>query len=179
MTLSPMPKFRKWIKEKFRQNDEKGRFFDDSLLSKEDWSSLVSSGLLSSNDPSWKSLLTCLDEMNDCQKTHPEHMAVLEPILSKLAARYIFLEKHRGKPLDGVARFHLGNGAMVHRINFGADLSRKGIQNSFGIMVNYLYDLNSVGENRRDFERTYQIQASSDVMRLLAVEDRSLGKSKL
>ena len=177
MTLSPMPKFRKWLEEKIRQNDENGRFFDDSILSKEDWSSLRSAGLLSSNDPSWKSFLTCLHELK--LDAHPEHMAVLEPILSKLAARYIFLEKHRGKPLDGVARFHLGNGAKVHRVNFGADLSRKGIQNSFGIMLNYLYDLDSIGENRRVFERTYQIQASSDVMRLLAAEDGSFGKSKL
>ena len=77
------------------------------------------------------------------------------------------------------SHFHLGNGAQVHRVNFGADLSRKGIQNSFGIMLNYLYDLDSIGENRRVFERTYQIQASSDVMRLLAAEDGSFGKSKL
>jgi len=174
-----MPKFRKWLEEKIRQNDENGRFFDDSILSKEDWSSLRSVGLLSSSDPCWKSFLACLHELNLCLDTHPEHLAVLEPILSKLAARYIYLEKHRGKPLDGVARFHLGNGATVHRVNFGGDVSRKGIQNSFGIMVNYLYDLNSVGENRREFERTYQIQASSDVMRLLAAEDGSVGKSKL
>jgi hypothetical protein len=182
VTLSPMPKFRKWLEDKILQNEENGKFLDDSILSKEDWDNLVKCGLLSSDvTSSWKSFLDCLDEMNlGSESGDPEHLAVLQPILTKLAARYIFLEKHRGKPLDGVARFHLGNGAMVHRINFGADLSRKGIQNSFGIMVNYLYDLNVVADNRREFEQTYQIQASSDVMRLLAVEDSRIpGQSKL
>ena len=63
--------------------------------------------------------------------------------------------------------FHLGNGATVHRINFGADLSRKGIQNSFGIMMNYIYDLNTVEGNKRAFEANYQIQASGDVLQFL------------
>lgn len=56
------------------------------------------------------------------------------------AARYLGRETDNGKPLDPVARFHLGNGARVERLNWAADPSAKGVRQSFGLMVNYLYD---------------------------------------
>ena len=52
---------------------------------------------------------------------------------------------------DPVARFHLENGARLERINLGADLSDKGLAESFGVMVNYLYDLAAVEANHRRF----------------------------
>jgi malonyl-CoA decarboxylase len=167
--LSPVPKFRKWLEEKIHQNDDHGKFFDGSVLSKDEWALLSEAGLVQHGDP-WSSFLTCLEGANFSEAADPEHIAILRPILTKLAARYILLEKHRGKPLDGVARFHLGNGAIVHRINFGADLSRKGIQNSFGIMMNYRYDLDALEDNQRAFEASYYIQASGDVIQLLPSE---------
>lgn len=165
-----MPRFRKWLEEKIRQNDDHGHFFDDSVVCKEDWAFLAETGLVPHDAP-WSRFLTCLEHANFSEAADPEQLAALQPILTKLAARYIVLEKHRGKPLDGVARFHLGNGAMVHRINFGADLSRKGIQNSFGIMMNYRYDLNEIEDNQRAFEASYHIQVSSDVLKLLPSDD--------
>jgi malonyl-CoA decarboxylase len=56
------------------------------------------------------------------------------------AARYLGRELQDGKPLDPVARFHLGNGARVERLHWGGDPSPKGLKQSFGLMVNYLYD---------------------------------------
>ena len=53
-----------------------------------------------------------------------------------------------GKPLDPVARFHLGNGARVERLNWAADPSAKGIKQSHGLMVNYLYDLKRLDKHR-------------------------------
>ncbi|QTD44236.1 malonyl-CoA decarboxylase [Ottowia testudinis] len=53
-----------------------------------------------------------------------------------------------GRPLDGVARFHLGNGARVERLNWLADPSAKGMKQSFGLMVNYLYDLKRLDKHR-------------------------------
>ena len=50
----------------------------------------------------------------------------------------------QGKPVDAVARFHLGNGARVERINWAGDPSAKGMKQSFGLMVNYLYDLKRI-----------------------------------
>lgn len=169
MTLSPIPKFRKWLEEKIQQNNDHGHFFDESVLSKEDFDLLIESGMVQRDNP-WNSLLKYLDNAELSVSADPEQAAVLRPILTKLAARYIVLEKHRGKPLDGVARFHLSNGAMVHRVNFGADLTRKGIQNSYGLMMNYMYDLDAIEDNQRAFEAGYQIQVSSEVQQWLPVE---------
>ncbi|TWO71620.1 malonyl-CoA decarboxylase [Caenimonas sedimenti] len=64
------------------------------------------------------------------------------------AARYLGREQQDGKPLDPVARFHLGNGARVERLNWGGDPSAKGLKQSFGLMVNYLYDPKRLDKHR-------------------------------
>ena len=65
------------------------------------------------------------------------------------AARYLGHELDQGRPVDPVARFHLGNGARVEHIHWAADPSAKGQQQSFGMMVNYLYDLKRLDRHRR------------------------------
>ena len=52
------------------------------------------------------------------------------------------------KPMDSVARFHLGNGARVERLNWAGDPSGKGVKQSYGLMVNYLYDLRRLDKHR-------------------------------
>ncbi|MEJ5988557.1 malonyl-CoA decarboxylase [Ramlibacter sp. PS3R-8] len=64
------------------------------------------------------------------------------------AARYLGRELQDGKPLDPVARFHLGNGARVERLNWAGDPSPKGLKQSFGLMVNYLYDPKRLDKHR-------------------------------
>ncbi len=65
-----------------------------------------------------------------------------------------FLARYGATPLgDPVARFHLDNGARLERINLAADLSDKGLRESFGVMVNYLYDLGTVEANHERFVR--------------------------
>jgi malonyl-CoA decarboxylase len=64
------------------------------------------------------------------------------------AARFLGKEMQGGKPLDPVARFHLGNGARVERLNWAADPSAKGTRQSYGLMVNYLYDLKRLEKHR-------------------------------
>uniref|UniRef100_UPI0018199E06 malonyl-CoA decarboxylase n=1 Tax=Ramlibacter sp. TaxID=1917967 RepID=UPI0018199E06 len=64
------------------------------------------------------------------------------------AARYLGRELHEGRPLDPVARFHLGNGARVERLNWAADPSPKGVKQSFGLMVNYVYNLKRLDKHR-------------------------------
>jgi malonyl-CoA decarboxylase len=64
------------------------------------------------------------------------------------AARYLAREVHDGKPVDPVARFHLGNGARVERLNWAGDPSVKGVKQSFGLMVNYLYDPRRLDKHR-------------------------------
>ena len=90
--------------------------------------------------------------------------------LAELAARYLTLAKvGRGDghlPLDPVARFHLGNGASIERINPLGDNSVKGLQQSFGIMVNYLYDLDELEQNVENFACEGTIATSAAVRRL-------------
>jgi malonyl-CoA decarboxylase len=61
---------------------------------------------------------------------------------------------------DGVARFHLDNGARLERVNVNADLSQKGLRESFGVMVNYLYDLGAVEANHERFIRAEAVYSS-------------------
>ncbi|WP_025512724.1 malonyl-CoA decarboxylase domain-containing protein [Bordetella trematum] len=64
----------------------------------------------------------------------------------KLAAHYL-MGLRNGAPLDPVARFHLGNGARLERLNWAADISEKGLAQSSGMMVNYLYVLDDLDDN--------------------------------
>lgn len=69
-------------------------------------------------------------------------------LLMRSAAHYLAREITGGKPLDPVARFHLGNGARVEHLNWGGDPSPKGLKQSYGLMVNYLYDLKRLDKHR-------------------------------
>jgi len=72
-----------------------------------------------------------------------------------------------GRNGNPVAKFHLGNGAKLHLVNWAGDLSRKGLRQSAGLMVNYLYDLGSVEENHEKFANG-EIIHSRAVARLMA-----------
>jgi len=74
--------------------------------------------------------------------------APLRQMLLRCAASYLGQGLADGKPLDPVARFHLGNGARVERLNWAADPSPKGLKQSCGLMVNYLYDLKRLDKHR-------------------------------
>ena len=67
--------------------------------------------------------------------------------LVRLCAQYLSSTRDNNLAIDPVARFHLGNGASLHAIHWAADVSEKGLNQSIGIMVNYLYDLSSIEEN--------------------------------
>ena len=82
--------------------------------------------------------------------------------LIKQTVRYL-TESNRsdGMPNDPVARFHIGNGASLERVNLNADLSSKGLSQSYGIMANYLYDLDVVEENHELFFKNKIVQTSN------------------
>ena len=88
----------------------------------------------------------------------------LKRALMQKAAQYLGRETSDGKPLDAVAKFHLGNGARVERLNWAGDPSSKGLRQSYGLMVNYLYDL-----KRLDKHRTMLAQGKIPVAK--AIED--------
>jgi malonyl-CoA decarboxylase len=70
------------------------------------------------------------------------------------------------KPVDAVAKFHLGNGARVERLNWAGDPSPKGIRQSYGLMVNYLYDLKRLDKHRTMLANG-EIALSAEVKSLL------------
>ncbi len=90
------------------------------------------------------------------------------PSLRYLAAHYLVEEKRaNGLPLDPVARFHLGNGALVHDVHALADISTNGLQQSCGVMVNYLYDLARVEQNHEEFVGKQIVAQSRGIQSLL------------
>jgi len=80
-----------------------------------------------------------------------DNVAEHEEAIRKLVLNYLLLAKRGKYPLDPVARFHLGNGAQVHQIHASADLSDKGLAQSYGVMVNYLYDLGYIERNHEQY----------------------------
>ncbi|GIK26148.1 MAG: Malonyl-CoA decarboxylase [Rhodocyclales bacterium] len=86
--------------------------------------------------------------------------------LEALAARYLYAVRQNGRPFDPVARFHLGNGARIERIDFLADASAKGFRQSCGLMVNYLYDPDEIEQNVEAFVGEDRIAATAAIRRL-------------
>ncbi len=88
------------------------------------------------------------------------------------AAAYYFLKAKTtaGRPVDPVARFHLGNGARLERLNFLGDVSPKGLSQSHGLMVNYLYALDEIEKNHEAFAENGVVAASSAVKKTLRVD---------
>ena len=87
--------------------------------------------------------------------------------LTKLCAHYLLNEKSGELAKDPVARFHLGNGARLHRLHGAADMSAKGRDQSAGIMVNYLYDLSKIEVNHEAYFEKGKVAVSRAVSRLL------------
>ena len=89
-----------------------------------------------------------------------------------LAAHYLLhAKRNNGAPYDPVARFHLGNGALIHALHSDADTSDNGLKQSGGVMVNYRYDQKSISSNHERYADGYQITASSSVTQLAETFD--------
>ena len=145
VTLSPAPGFMNWLT---KANDLPAERWDPKLLD-----------VL--HTPDW------IDA--------PEKTENLRQALEPLAAHYFLKAKNANdRPLDPVARFHLGNGARLERINWLGDSSDKGLRESATIMVNYLYDLDEIERNHDAFANRGEIVAASAVKKMLRGEPRSL-----
>jgi malonyl-CoA decarboxylase len=96
-----------------------------------------------------------------------ERSEPLRAALMRLCAAYLTRPASPGNRIDPVARFHLGNGARLERINWLGNTELHAIQESFGIMVNYLYDQDSIESNHEAFVRSGSIVRSPDVDALM------------
>ena len=143
VTLSPAPGFAGWLR---RPADD-----DEGLLDAEE--------------------RTMLERLHgDGWSRDPAAVAALRPLVLRLAAHYFLIVKNRrGEPIDSVARFHLGNGARLERLNWPADESEKGIAQGAGLMVNYRYDQKQVERNHEAYANHGEIVASAAVSRHLKV----------
>jgi malonyl-CoA decarboxylase len=101
----------------------------------------------------------------------PQQSETLRPDLMRLCAIYLTQRPSPETRIDPVARFHLGNGARLERINWLGNTVQRGVQESFGIMVNYLYDHDSIEANHEAFVHDGTIARSADVDALLAKPD--------
>ena len=95
-----------------------------------------------------KSMPELASQLQDTDVLSLSDKSPLKASLLQQAAQYLGRETAGGKPLDSVAKFHLGNGARVERLNWAGDPSGKGIKQSYGLMVNYLYDLKRLDKHR-------------------------------
>jgi malonyl-CoA decarboxylase len=101
----------------------------------------------------------------------PKQSEMLRADLMRLCATYLTQRPSPGNRIDPVARFHLGNGARLERINWLGNTAPRGIEESFGIMVNYLYDHDSIEANHEAFVHDGTIARSADVDALLTKPD--------
>ena len=142
-TLSPVPGFMRWVNKTTTTSD------DEELQGRLDVVKRVASAEIQSP--------------NDDEAM----------ILQTMAARYLALEKREDdQPLDPVARFHLGNGAILDRILPLADLYKSGLDQSAGVMVSYLYDLDKVIENHERYATNRVVVYSDELKYLLGEKKR-------
>jgi len=88
--------------------------------------------------------------------------------IMKLVAHYIVNEKNqKGLPANDVSRFHLGNGAIVDDIVVNANVSEAGFERSFGVMVNYLYELKNIEKNHEYYMNNNQVIVSDKIKKCL------------
>jgi malonyl-CoA decarboxylase len=145
ITLSPVPGFMQWLKKA-----------DDVPVSDEE-----------------RTLLENLDKPDWFEDA--EMTAQLRAVLEPLAAHYFLKARTpKGRLIDSVARFHIGNGARLEKIDWFGDLSPKGLRESAGVMVNYLYRLEDIEKNHEAYANQGDIAASSAVKKLLKTEGRRL-----
>jgi malonyl-CoA decarboxylase len=99
---------------------------------------------------------------------------IREPFLRAAAWYYLRARNGRGLPVDAVARFHLGNGARLERLDFLADTSERALKQSYGLMVNYLYDLDYIERNHEAYAQQRAVVAASAVSRLVTMPQQEI-----
>jgi len=140
VTLSPVPGFARWLAGERAKEQSAALPAEDRVK------------------------LAALDVPRWWEQTGAEELR--EPLLRAAASYFLGARTKRGVPLDPVARFHLGNGARLEQLNWLADASEKGLSQSHGLMVNYLYDLEEIEKNHEAYAEGRTIVASTSIRRL-------------
>jgi malonyl-CoA decarboxylase len=141
VTLSPAPAFASWLKRELAQDDSKSIPADDRAA------------LVALESGIWAKDAAAAESLRD-------------PLMRAAATYFLTARTRTRAPVDPVARFHLGNGARLERIDWLGDPSPKGLAQSFGVMVNYLYDLDDIEKNHEAYAGNRTIVASGAVKKL-------------
>ena len=150
-TLSPVPGFSTWLKRLAMQEDSE-------LLTAEELETLKLA-----TDKTFNELLNDTTWVSDEKVSD----AMREP-MQRVLAKYIVKEKREnGNAANPVAQFHLSNGAIFERINWLGDLSEHGISQSFGMMINYLYDLSVIDKNHEQYIEHGDIAQSKQIQKYI------------
>jgi malonyl-CoA decarboxylase len=142
VTLSPVPGFAAWLARELKNPESPAAAeFDTDALAK-------------LADPRWWNEPGLAEELR-------------APLMQAAAWYFLRARNRRDLPVDPVARFHLGNGARLERINWLGDTSDKALASAHGLMVNYLYDLDEIEKNHEAYAEQRAVVASNAVQRLL------------
>jgi malonyl-CoA decarboxylase len=142
VTLSPVPGFARWL-------DRERQAQTSAWL-----------------DPAARQVLTILDE--PAWNEDPQKVEAVRAVLLSAAAHYFLKAKNaKGRAVDPVARFHLGNGARLERLNFLGNVSPNGLKQAHGLMVNYLYALDEIEKNHEAFAEKGVVATSPMVRKAL------------
>lgn len=155
-TLSPIPTLRRWVD---KNPDIWAQAFGGDMVERVARQGGSKGPVVQSIDDIRKLLA------DDAWVGNARLARALQPGLTRLAARYFLNAKSGDRPYDPVSRFHLGNGARIERINYLADTSPNGLKQSFGLMVNYLYDPDAIEANVEAFSREGVVATSGAVRR--------------
>ena len=159
-TLSPIPGFRNWLDGKLK---EPGKDAEAELLTPTERKALAAGAGTGVEPVSLQTLLQTPD-----WPRKPELAKALKHPLQRLCARYLVKEKREGgTAYDRVAHFHLSNGSRIERVNWLADTSPKGMSQSAGMMVNYLYKLDDIETNHETYRGEGKVMTSSAIRTLL------------
>ena len=142
VTLSPVTNFAAWLKRERVQDNS-------TALNEAD-----------------KALFAALDEP-DWWRAEEMAARLQDPLMRAAAWYFLRARNGRGLPADAVARFHLGNGARLERINWLADTSERAMVQGHGLMVNYQYDLDDIEKNHEAYAESRTVVASSAVQKWL------------
>ncbi|MCA1796206.1 MAG: malonyl-CoA decarboxylase [Geobacteraceae bacterium] len=163
-TLSPIPGFRRWL-EQLLAEDASARSTDSFAAVLEEAATIL--GVKAD-------LGSVIDHPDWTEKS--EICALLKEPLMTLCARYLHQRREKDSaPVDPVARFHLGNGSRIGQLNWLGDISAKGMQESCGIMVNYVYALKDIKENIEAYSQEKQIATAPQIRKLLKEHDTKTG----
>jgi CoA:oxalate CoA-transferase len=161
-TLSPMPGFRRWLEN---PETDIAAQLPKALAER-----------IQKEAGNTASLADAVRKLASMQhgETSSQQGVVTREMLLRLGARYLTGHAQARGVSDPVARFHLGNGARIERVNWMGDAAEKGIRESFGLMVNYGYDLKLVERNHESFANGRGVAMSDEVAALAAKPDQEM-----